>query len=582
MSISYGKEEQRARNLVWNAAGCYDMDIPFLAFLPSGEADIYRNTILGLLYKWSGNSFTTILRFFASYQHSHKQELFDELLFLALESYTVEKELPERPVLLSMRKDYAKRWYHSFERLSRQEMMAGHIRLFEMQQYRWAKVLGKKLPRLSSNNRMLAEELEFSASIPAADLAEHMQDILIRYFHFHDFRLTAVDNIHRNGINVWLQALLHREHHHVDSLLVRYNGETEDSKVPMRFGAVGSDRITDHTDADLEYIQACFGPSILTEKEQAGLEAKLCREDHIKCHLYVTKGFSPDSNHYSANHEARLVREANEKQHKKNLALYEKSYRAIEAGIKNLSASLETLLQYYEKPLPVKAKQGQIIPSMAYRLPLFHDNKVFLKPGDEVDHMLCVDVLLDASASRVEHQSEIAIQGYMLAKALEKLHLPVSVSCFHSLRSYTVLDQLKSYEDHDARKIFRYSAAGWNRDGLCLRLLKERIRKDDGHQHLVIVMTDAHPSDSTDMPPEEGSIFKRQYDGYAALQDTRNAVQELREDHIMVGAVFTGVAARLCNVSVIYGKEYIRVRKIQELSLGFCSLIQMMLREIRD
>jgi nitric oxide reductase activation protein len=196
--------------------------------------------------------------------------------------------------------------------------------------------------------------------------------------------------------------------------------------------------------------------------------------------------------------------------------------------------------------------------------------------------MLCVDVLLDASASRVENQSEIAIQGYMLAKALEKLHLPVSVSCFHSLRSYTVLDQLKSYEDHDARKIFRYSAAGWNRDGLCLRLLKERIRKDDGHQHLVIVMTDAHPSDSTDMPPEEGSIFKRQYDGYAALQDTRNAVQELREGHIMVGAVFTGVAARLCNVSVIYGKEYIRVRKIQELSLGFCSLIQMMLREIRD
>lgn len=582
MNISYGKEEQRARNLVYNAAGCYEMEIPFLAFLPSGEADRYRNTILGLLYKWSGTSFSELLAYFSSYQHSSRREVFDELSFLALESYVVKKELPERPVLSDMRKQYATTWFQNANRLSRQEMMAGNVRLYEMQEVRWSQVLGRKEPRLSKSDHELAEALDFPDTWKPEELVDHLQNVLIQYFHFHDFRRMDIDNLHRDSLNVWLRNVLHREHHHTDSLLVRYHGPSEDSKVAVAFGGFSENRITQRGQEDCAYIEACFGPSVLTEKEQAHMEAKLCRDGHEECHIYVTRGFSKDQQMRSNKREIRLVQEANQKQREKNFAVYEESSRRIEAGIRNLATSLETLLSFYEQPLPVKARNGQVIASQAYRFSLLHDAKIFLKPGDEVDHQLTVDVLLDASASRLEHQTEIAMQGFMLARALEMIHLPVSVSCFHSLRGYTVLDELKGYHDHDAKSIFRYSAAGWNRDGLCLRLLKERILQSDDRRHLVIVMTDAHPSDSTDMPPEDGSIWKRRYDGYNALLDTRNAVQELRNEHILVGAVFTGVAARLSNVSAIYGKEYIRVRKINELSLGFSSLIQMMLRELRD
>lgn len=97
------------------------------------------------------------------------------------------------------------------------------------------------------------------------------------------------------------------------------------------------------------------------------------------------------------------------------------------------------------------------------------DPYVFERPGDEVEHDLSVDILLDASASRLNSQEEIASQAYVIAKSLEKCHVPVQVSAFRSLRGYTVLQLLKQYKDARCEGIFGYYAAGWNRDGLALK-----------------------------------------------------------------------------------------------------------------
>ena len=46
------REEKRANNMVWTAAGNYDCEPLFLAFSPDGTADLYLNTIIGMSYKW--------------------------------------------------------------------------------------------------------------------------------------------------------------------------------------------------------------------------------------------------------------------------------------------------------------------------------------------------------------------------------------------------------------------------------------------------------------------------------------------------------------------------------------------------
>ena len=87
-----------------------------------------------------------------------------------------------------------------------------------------------------------------------------------------------------------------------------------------------------------------------------------------------------------------------------------------------------------------------------------------------------MDLLLDASASRLHCQEVIAAQGVILAESLANCGIPVRVSAFSSLRGYTVLRVLKSFADKNRQNIFRYFASGWNRDGLALRAAGDLIR----------------------------------------------------------------------------------------------------------
>ena len=98
---------------------------------------------------------------------------------------------------------------------------------------------------------------------------------------------------------------------------------------------------------------------------------------------------------------------------------------------------------------------------------MLHDDRVFLRNDEESRPGFAVDLMLDASASRLHCQETIAIQGYILAKSLAACGIPVRVTSFCSLRGYTVLRILKDFSDKNGeRNIFNYFAAGWNRDGL--------------------------------------------------------------------------------------------------------------------
>ncbi len=63
---------RRARNIVWNAAGRYDFDPPFLAFFPNGTQDRYFNMVVGLTEKWL--DLPRIWDFFARYEGDRRAE----------------------------------------------------------------------------------------------------------------------------------------------------------------------------------------------------------------------------------------------------------------------------------------------------------------------------------------------------------------------------------------------------------------------------------------------------------------------------------------------------------------------------
>ena len=207
---------------------------------------------------------------------------------------------------------------------------------------------------------------------------------------------------------------------------------------------------------------------------------------------------------------------------------------------------------------------------------------MFLKNGEDTEPEICVDVLLDASQSRMHSQEVLSAEATIIAKSLEKIHIPVRVCAFRSLKSYTVLEVLKDWKQSDCRGLLRYFAGGWNRDGLAIETL---ARLDDdapmqGRQRIVLVLTDGSPNDSTPLPAA-GLLMEREYEGEAAVAAAQDAVRRLRAQGVRVGAVFHGNTSHLENVHRIYGHAYVRIQKANQLAQGVSDLLLMLLREIR-
>jgi len=92
---------RRARNIIWNAAGSYDFEPPFMAFFPNGVPDHYFNMVVGLAHKWL--DLGRIWDFFEAYGSDRRAD--EELARLAAareesgerQSVVKKEEPPEAP-----------------------------------------------------------------------------------------------------------------------------------------------------------------------------------------------------------------------------------------------------------------------------------------------------------------------------------------------------------------------------------------------------------------------------------------------------------------------------------------------------
>ena len=568
----YTGSARRARNIIWNAAGRYDFDPPFMAFFANGHPDQYFNMIAGLVDKWL--DMPKLWDFFLSYEGDRRADEFDDYLWLGLENCVYEKELPERPILEQLRRQRGELFFVEQQQMSRQQMEYQSMPVFTQQEYRWATACGKRPPLLTPREKRIAKALRFSGALDTDGVIEAMRGFLMDFFRF----TPGPDTVKRHRATPLARLLFKHEQKRRDRLLVRVGtGEGDHEKARQQRHA-GLGRHVGPGPEDAAYIEAVFGRASLSEKELRILENELCVGDDGLCRLWVTRGEAADTQ----DKDALEVRESAVRQKKRNEAFCASHAAMIEGSVRALSTRIETVFSSYLRRLPEPARAGRIRPEAAYRLPVLDDAMVFLKNGEETEPEICVDLLLDASQSRMHSQETLSAEGYIIARSLQKLHIPVRVCAFRSIRSYTVLEILKDWKQPDCRGLLRYFAGGWNRDGLAIETLG-RLDDDEiirGKTRMMLVLTDGSPNDSTPLP-SSGMLLEREYEGEAAVRSAMEAVRRLRGQGLRVGAVFHGNTSHLENVHRIYGHAYVRIQKANQLAQGVSDLLLMLLREIR-
>lgn len=573
---------KRALNIVWNAAGRYDFEPPFLAFFSNGKPDYYFNMIIGLSVKWFDMG--KIVSFFNNYCYSKKAPEFDSYMWLGIENCIFEKEKEERIALPELRTKRAEEFFETVKNYSRQQMEMQSIPVLNQEEARWAYVLGKKNILLTEKEKKLAKALRLSGNLDTDGLIAALSNILKDFFRYDTDGKNRDNKVNKRiSIASFIDKYFANKNKETETLFVRTGTGTGNREGAVTL--VHEDYFANNSEAaqkNREYIEDSFGKCIYSDEEMAILEKDVCTENDEGCHLWITNGI--DKSTGNSDSGALHQKEKFENQIQKNKDFYKQRRLQINESIKNLSAEINTLLESYQKGLPQKSKKGRLDSNKAYRLSLLNDTRVFQNEGDEKEYKIAIDILLDASQSRMNYQENIASEAYIIAESFKRAHIPVSIRAFRSIRGYTVIENLKYSNDSNCYGAFDYVAAGWNRDGLCFKTLDHLYLdlKDSDVKKFLFILTDASPNDSTPIKQNTRSIRSKEYEGIAAVTDARSAVEGLRKHGTLVAAVFFGATMHLDNVSIIYGDNYERIIRMRQLPEAVSHLFRRMLQQSCD
>lgn len=580
-TTSYTAMQRRAANQVWNAANAYDFEPIFLAQHTDGSPALYMNCVVGLVHKYYGDSVVRSL--FDTWSGDIHQAMLDDLTWLYLEHIVYTKELPQRPILADLRLAYAKDFFGQEYKLSRQEWMAKNQLVYTMQASRWSSVLERKQPILTPREKSLANALS-PHQIPEPNQLQ--AEVLAIYKHF----LLFDGQIHRKKalrlhVTGKLAELLTKT---MPTQLVKTDRVTvtrsslvdplqEDGFLQKKSRAQVT--LKQHASQDRAYIESCFGRSLYTPEQLRRAEQELCTGNHLGCHLWFTDG-APSQN-IAPTAEAKHLMEQAELQTMRNRAYYSKNIDLHRSAMVRLTEQIRNCMLVHQQPHACLSRCGKLDTAHVWRAPLVQDNRIFLQAEEENQPLFTVDLLLDASASRLHCQEMLAAQGVILAQSLLACRIPVRVSSFCSLRGYTILHILKPFDAKNSQSIFQYFSSGWNRDGLVMRAAGDFLTVFPGSAslHLIIILTDASPNDSLRVQASAENPFGHDYGDAFGVQDTAAEVRALRAKGFHVSAIFMGESSTASNASAIYGKEFARIKGIDQLAKAAGLLIQ---HEIRD
>ena len=570
--------ERKAQNIAWNSSGDYSFKPSFLSYNDDGSPNLYADCIVGLVYKWYDHE--KLDRFFISYSSDFRSESFDDLVWLMLESgaYARESETGERPALKELRIEFAKSFFKKEQTLSRQQWMVNNNLVYTMQSARWSSVLGKHIPVMTPAEKRLASVLDCGSDLSTDNIISSMHRVFSSYYHYdgkikekHGLRL-HIGKRTASFLSKFVPAEIRRS----DSL--QFNDLKTDSQKDSGVSYSGSkgliSYISDTTaENDRIYIENCFGRSIISPEKNRLIENEMCNGIHETCHLWFTDGTRSgiSSGNAVCDHVAFEMNE----QYKRNKKYYDDRSDMYDQIIHNLSERVRAAFTSRRSLLVHHSLTGKLEPDIVWKADILGSSHLFLHTEEDAAPDISVTLLLDSSASRREVQEETAAQGYIIGSALTRCHIPVQVMSFCSLRGYTIT-RIFADETHpeNMRNIFRYSAAGWNRDGLALRAAGYIAAQSHASTKLLIILTDASPNDLKRAAAQGKYGLSKDYGGNAAITDTANEVSVLKKNGIHVMAVFSGRDACAENAARIYSDDLVRIRQTDQLAGAVSTLIK--------
>ena len=585
----YDGEERRALNMIWTAAEDHSFHPEFMAFDRYGKADLYLNSIIGYVHRWYDGG--KLSEMFGAFQGTALQDIYDTIFWLGLECGAYEKEREGRPALEELRGEY---WAQVLE----ESKWSAQEKLVQSLQTGWGRlVLGEK-PGVTPWERGILSGLSFDGAADTDEIMERVSGILWEYFRFdcrseqkrkenrkriksmiRPFRFVrpAHGVIVRNTLNEHGQDSTESGDDQCDKSGKAHKKPSDAAKGFCFWLEASSKR---REEAVRSYIDACYGISMYAEQQNQAICHMLCTGCHSTCRLHFTRGEKfmqvPDRGE-----SARQLWEARQ-QRKKNREQFEANRPEYENSIRRLMERIQNTLLVDLQPVPEKSRQGKMMGEAVWRAVYLEDDRVFLKNSEEERQNVSVDLMLDASASRMGHEAVIAAQGYVIAESLTRCGIPVQVYSFSTIQNYTVMRLFRGYEEKEKnRGILDYVAAGWNRDGLALRAAGHLAGQSSCEKRLLIVLTDASPNDEQRMAPVSGAVRGKEYSGDAGIEDAAMEVRQLKKQGIRVMAVFYGLDSDLEGARKIYGSGFVRIKEMGQLADTVGNLLTSQLRSGR-
>ena len=555
--------------MVWTAADRYDFEPQYLFFHGDGEPDLYLNTLEGLAYACMDEE--VLMPFLRGLEFGRDPDKFRALAQLVLEQAVFERKKEERPSLLELRKEYAKIHLSEFRAMDRYRELG-----WERQSLlRCRKILGMDFDGFHKKELELAAALEEAASLSDAQLVVKTKWVF-RHFYFYQAikaRKSEETAFVGAGLLIVLMRHLLAGEFHVRSSRGSGNGDGEELS---RWRIAWKHLRSETTQAeDRVFVQNTFGPCIYSDMVMQQIEKEYCVGYHKRCRLWYSGSGTADQE-FGWEQEEQMM---------KNRAYYHADRQYYERCIARITTHLKNALEEQQEPDIVHTNSGRLDARVVYRIRAMHDLDVFCR---EIVYPLpdfTVDLVLDASSSRYHEQEGIAAQAYMIARSLINLHIPVQVVSFRSVRGYTVLQRLKGYgEAESAEGIFRYYTAGNNRDGLALQAIRVLMEQSgyEKQKRIVLVLTDAMPSDAYKAFVPGRLRSSRDYDETLAVEDTCAAVRSLRQNGMRVAAIFWGGNYAVENLRKIYSDSFVRIRMISQLTDAVIHLLLRILAELKD
>ena len=560
-------QKKRAVNIIWNSAGDYSFTPDFKAYDENGKAELYFNSIIGAVRKHY--DYPRIEKLFRGVQKYADSDLYESLLWLALENAVYGRELPERPALGDLRREYAEKWVAA-------TAGADDYRLFDhITHAHFEKVLGKD-PKLSAYDAELLQDLELSPDLDTDEVVERAEALLARWF--------QINTRERKEKDLFGVLREQRELRKKKPRYRRFGGGFADHPDNLYGDRTAEEDHTNHMISRLseeelrEFIRFKYGKPLFSPAAERELEKRLCTENHALCHLHFTRGeeyLGSIQNAFEA-----LQKQKESRQKERNREFYHEHLAENRTAIARLSARIQNSILLYLQADTVKSDSGTLSGRRVWRTDVLGDGKVFDRKERDAAGELSVDILLDASTSQKKRQETVSSQAYMIAESLNRCGIPCRVVSFCSMTGYTILTVFRDYrETAQNARIFDYVSNGCNRDGLALRVMHDQMLLSPYEHKLLIILSDVKPNDVRRMPGVGEDQFI-DYNGDPGVADTAAEVRRARADGISVVCVFTGEDEDIRSARLIYGGDFARIQSVDMLADTVGKLILSCIRNL--